>query len=153
MKKSKYRSTGVITAGLLFMAVSVQGHADTTGTINNYSKIKPTRIAGETAETLSAYKLGCPDCVKVAQDIASMRQQYCADRTANVNSVIAGDPVYGYLNGIRIVLSGQGGYSSPMYSSARQVVEANVDCVNAQDWISRSQKVLTQTFNNGQPLG
>ncbi|MBT0722460.1 hypothetical protein HGT70_14375 [Rosenbergiella collisarenosi] len=115
---------------------------------DNYSLIKPDRIAGETPETLEAYKRGCPDCVKVASDVAQMRTQFC--RTKNtVNTVIAGDPIYGYLNGIRMVLQSRGGYASPVYSTARQVLEANVDCQDSQNWIDRSQRVMNGQFNAG----
>ncbi|EOC0011615.1 hypothetical protein ACI0X9_003300 [Cronobacter turicensis] len=152
MKKTIFRCAGALALGALILT-SLEIQADTVISFENYSKIKPARIAGETPETLRAYKAGCPDCVKVASDIASMRQKFCADRNANIDTAIAGDPVYAYLNGIRMVLSSRGGYNSPLYSSARQILEANVDCVNSQSWIDRSQKVLTQTFNNGQPLG
>lgn len=152
MKKSIIGCAGALAIGVL-MLTGGNALANTATSFENYSKVKPERIAGETAETLRAYKSGCPDCVKVASDIASMRQKFCADRNANVDTAIAGDPVYAYLNGIRMVLSSRGGYNSPLYSSARQILEANVDCVNSQSWIDRSQKVLTQTFNNGQPLG
>lgn len=156
MNKSKFLRSGVIAGGLFSLCVSFGSFAtvfNPTTKTDNLSKVQYPRIAGETPETLQAYKQGCPDCVKVAKDVSKMRQQYCADRNASVDTAIAGDPVYAYLNGVRMVLSTRGGYNSPLYTSARQIVEANVDCTNSQDWVDRSQHVLTQTFNNGQPLG
>ena len=154
MNKSFLVRSCVLAGGLFALCTSVSSLAAEKKTYTeSLSKYQHTIVAGETPESLRAYKQGCPECVKVAQDIASMRQQYCADKQSNVDSVIAGDPVYAYLNGVRMVLMPQGGYYSPMYTSARQIVEANVDCVYPQDWINRSQHVLTQTFNNGKPLG
>ncbi|PHM72315.1 hypothetical protein [Xenorhabdus sp. KJ12.1] len=155
MNKLKYLRSGIVLGGVIAMFVSSGTMAsmfNTQAKTDNYSKVQPTRIAGETPETLRAYKESCPECVLVAKDIANMRQQFCDDRNANIDTAIAGDPVYAYLNGVRMVLSSRGGYYSSMYTSARQIVEANVDCNNAQDWIDRSQHVLSQTFNNGQPL-
>lgn len=154
MNKVKVFYPALIAGGILSLFISAGTQANqNAGKFENYSKVQPARIAGETEETLRAYKQGCPECVLVAKDVAAMRQQSCADRNASIDSSIIGDPVYAYLNGVRMVLSTRGGYYSPLYTSARQIVEANVDCVNAQSWVDRSQKVLTQTFNNGKPLG
>ena len=156
MSKPNLIRVGIIAGGVLALGISsnsVAAELKTKTYTDNYSKIQPSRIAGETPETLRAYKQSCPECVLVARDVAKMRQQSCADKTASEDTAIAGDPVYAYLNGVRMVLSTRGGYNSPLYTSARQIVEANVNCLNAQDWIDRSQHVLTQTFNNGQPLG
>lgn len=152
MIKLSVVSAGSLVGGLLALCISSNALADqANGTFENYSKIKPSRVAGETLETLNSYKRSCPECVLVARDVAKMRVQNCKT-AATEDSVIAGDPIYAYLNGIRMVLSTRGGYSSPLYTSARQIVEKNVDCQNSDSWIERSQKVLTQTFNNGQPL-
>lgn len=111
MNKSKFLRSGVIAGGLFSLCVSFGSFAtvfNPTTKTDNLSKVQYPRIAGETAETLQAYKQGCPDCVKVAQDVSKMRQQYCADRNASVDTAIAGDPVYAYLNGVRMVLSTRG---------------------------------------------
>lgn len=155
MNKSILIRSSVIAGGMLALCMSFGSLAtafNPTNKTDNLSKVEYPRIAGETPETLRAYKQGCPDCVRVAEDVSKMRQQYCADRNANVDTAIVGDPVYAYLNGVRMVLSTRGGYNSALYTSARQIVEANVDCVDSQDWVDRSQRVLTQTFNKGQAL-
>ncbi len=103
-------------------------------------------IAGETPQALQTYKVDCPDCVKVASDIAMIRQQFC-NQSVSIDQTIIKDPLYPYLNGIRLVLLSKGGYTSMLYSSARKVIEANVNCDDVVDWLERSQKVLENSFN------
>lgn len=102
-------------------------------------------LAGKTVQEFQSYKATCPECVQVAQDIIKMRTQFCK-QAGDVDQTILHDPVYPYLNGIRIILYSRGGYNSPMYTSARQVFEANVNCENSSDWVERSQKVIENTF-------
>ncbi|EJV1663866.1 TPA: hypothetical protein SMO99_002910 [Proteus mirabilis] len=106
-------------------------------------------VAGKSVAEFESYKANCPECLQVAQDIIKMRTQYC-QQAGNLDQTILQDPIYPYLNGIRVMLANRGGYNSPMYTSARQVFEANVNCENSSDWVERSQKVIENTFTGPQ---
>ncbi|MEY0604370.1 hypothetical protein [Providencia huaxiensis] len=103
-------------------------------------------VAGKSMAEFQSYKASCPECLQVAQDIIKMRTQHC-QQAGDVDQTILQDPIYPYLNGIRVMLANRGGYNSPMYTSARQVFEANVNCENSSDWVERSQKVIENTFS------
>ncbi|EYU13908.1 hypothetical protein [Photorhabdus aegyptia] len=105
-------------------------------------------VAGQSVAQYLQLKKECPECVMVAQDIVKMRMQHCKQNTT-VDSIILQDPVYSYLNSIRFLVSNNGGYTNFVYTSARQVVESNVNCNDANDWIQRSQKVMEKMFNTG----
>lgn len=101
--------------------------------------------AGQTPTQFIQLKSECPECVMVATDVVKMRSDSCKQQ-ASVDSTILQDPVYAYLNGIRLVVAGDGGYASPIYTSARQVVAANINCSDTNDWIARSKTVMDNTF-------
>ncbi|MCW7550677.1 hypothetical protein OO184_22780 [Photorhabdus sp. APURE] len=105
-------------------------------------------VAGQSVAQYLQLKKECPECVMVAQDIVKMRMRYCKQSTT-VDSIILQDPIYSYLNSIRLLVSNNGGYTNLVYTSARQIVAANVNCNDSNDWIQRSQKVMENTFNTG----
>ncbi|EGC7113104.1 hypothetical protein E4P54_23630 [Salmonella enterica subsp. enterica serovar Panama] len=101
--------------------------------------------AGQTPTQFIQLKNECPECVMVATDVVKMRSDSCKQQ-ASIDSTILQDPVYAYLNSIRLVVAGDGGYASPIYTSARQVVAANINCSDANDWVARSKTVMDNTF-------
>ena len=84
----------------------------------------------------------CAGCITVAQTIVNIRDNVCHQKM-NVTAVMAVDPMYRYMNGLGQSL----GYNSPLFTSVVQIIEANVNCENTNDWIERSIKTLTDTFN------
>lgn len=103
-------------------------------------------VAGKSMAEFQSYKASCPECLQVAQDIIKMRTQHC-QQAGDVDQTILQDPIYPYLNGIRVMLANRGGTTAPCthpharYSKPTLTVKTAATGLNAVRKLSKTPLV------------
>ncbi|ALZ82563.1 hypothetical protein ACET98_19420 [Aeromonas veronii] len=112
---------------MVAMGVLVAGQATAaSGDTNNIDKIK-------------ALDAACPSCVKVANDVMTIRAEHCQLKNTSAEMMIStmrSDPMYGFMLAVDSMVE------SATYKTILTAAATQVDCGNPQNWIDMTQKEL-----------
>lgn len=105
---------------------------------NSYSAMEG--IEGQRYSDLEKYKVNCPACMSVVQNIKDIRYQVCA-QSVTADDVIVRDPLYGYLNSMKFMLN------NDLYNQVLSIVISEKDCIDSLNWLERANLKIESLVN------